>query len=151
MEVYHLGHTKYANQVTGEGARLNGGRWNHVGVPCIYASESQSLCVLEYAANVPLDLMPDNLSFTTYFLPDENIRTIETEDLPKNWNASPAPQQLKDLGTELLRSKKFLALKVPSAIIPSEFNYILNPQHPAFRKVKIKKVSPNEWRKINAN
>ena len=42
MEVYHLGHTKYANQVTGEGARLNGGRWNHVGVPCIYASETRA-------------------------------------------------------------------------------------------------------------
>lgn len=142
MEVYHLGQTRFAEQLSGEGARLNGGRWNHVGTPCLYTSETQALCVLEYAANVPLDLIPDNLSFTTYTLPEDEIKMVLLNELPQNWNTLPAPQEVKNLGTKLLQSKKYLALKVPSALIPSEFNFILNPGHAGFRKVRIKKVAP---------
>ncbi len=64
MEVYHIGSPKYASQLTGEGAKLHGGRWNSIGTPCIYTSESIALCVLEYAANVSIEQMPSLLSIT---------------------------------------------------------------------------------------
>ena len=72
MEVYHIGTKKFANQLTGEGAKLHGGRWNSIGTACIYTAESMSLCVLEYAANVSLHLMPASLSITVYTLPERS-------------------------------------------------------------------------------
>jgi RES domain-containing protein len=139
MEVYHLGLTRFARQLTGEGAKLHGGRWNQIGYPCLYAAESKALCALEYAANVLLEEMPDDLSFTTYFLPDESWAVFHSGDLPTNWKATPAPASTQEWGTKQLQ--KHLAFMVPSVIIPSEYNFIINPLHPEFKKVKIKEVA----------
>lgn len=140
MEVYHLGKTKFANQLTGEGAKLHGGRWNLIGSPCMYASESKALCVLEYLANVKADDMPSSLSITVYSLPDKSWKAFDITDLPKNWFQIPAPEETKRWGTQHLKANKFLALKIPSAILSSEFNFLLNPLHADFKKVKIKEV-----------
>ena len=136
MLVYHLGNTKYANSLTGEGAKLHGGRWNMLGVPCIYTSESKALCVLEYAANLRLEEMPQNISITIYELPPKSWKEISQADLPKNWQEIPAPEETKIFGSEALKEKT-LAIKIPSAIIPSEFNFILNPLANNFNLVKI--------------
>ena len=138
MIVYHLGKTKYARQLNGEGARLNGGRWNAVGQPCIYASEARSLCVLEYAANVYLDEMADELSFSVYEIPDEAWVSFPIKDLPDGWGDPSAPVSVKEWGTTQL--KKSFALRLPSVIIPTEFNFVLNPLHPDFKKLRIKGV-----------
>lgn len=140
MEVFHLGITMYARQLTGEGAKLFGGRWNVIGCPCIYTAGSKALCALEYAANVLLEQMPDDLSFTTYDIPDGSWAVFQTKDLPPGWANSPASLQVKAWGTKHLQNH--LALRLPSIIIPSEFNIILNPLHPDFKKVRIKEVEP---------
>jgi RES domain-containing protein len=140
MEVYHLGRTKFADQLSGEGAKLHGGRWNRIGQPCIYASESKALCILEYAANVSLDLLPFSLSITVYFIPDNSWKQFNENELPKTWNSVPVTSETKEWGTTHLLEKKFLALKLPSVIIPSEYNFIINPLHPDFKKVKIKNI-----------
>lgn len=142
MEVYHLGKTKFADQLTGEGAKLHGGRWNLIGHPCIYTSESRALSVLEYAANVQLEEMPASLSITVYSLPDRSWKEFLISDLPQNWQEVPAPQETKEWGSGHLQAAKILALKIPSVIIPSEFNFILNPLHPDFKKIKIKEILP---------
>lgn len=141
MVVYHLGNSKYARSLTGEGAKLHGGRWNVIGVPCIYTSESIALCVLEYAANVRLEEMPQNLLITTFELPPKSIKEISIASLPKNWQTIPAPEETKSFGTALLKENN-LAVKIPSAIIPSEFNFILNPLANNFNHVKIVSVHP---------
>ncbi len=123
MLVYHLGHTKFAYSLTGEGAKLHGGRWNKIGVPCIYTSESKSLSVLEYAANVRLEEMPVSLSITVYELPEKSWKEISVDQLPKNWQEVPIPEENKLMATELLQSLNILALKIPSIIIPSEYNF----------------------------
>lgn len=138
MIVYHLGRTKYAWHLTGEGAKLNGGRWNTIGQPCIYTSEAKSLCILEYAANVYLDEMTNDLSFTTYEIPDDSSLIFQPKDLPAGWMETPSPIAVREWGTEQLQ--KHLALKLPSVIITSEYNYLLNPLHAEFRKVRIKEV-----------
>lgn len=139
MEVYHLGLTIFAKQLTGEGAKLHGGRWNLIGQPCIYAAASKALCVVEFAANVSLEEMPNDLSFTTYLLPDDSWASFEPEDLPPHWMETPAPGSIKEWGTKQLQ--KHLALQLPSVIIPSESNFILNPLHPNFKKIRIKEVA----------
>lgn len=139
MEVYHLGLTQFARQLTGEGAKLHGGRWNLIGTPCLYTAESKALCALEYAANVLLEEMPEDLSFTAYFLPDESWASFEPADLPANWLETPAPVSIREWGNKHLQNH--LALRLPSVVIPSEFNFILNPLHPEFKKVRLKEVS----------
>ncbi|RYZ29183.1 MAG: RES domain-containing protein [Chitinophagaceae bacterium] len=142
MEVYHIGTKKFASQLTGEGAKLHGGRWNSIGTACLYTAESISLCVLEYAANVSLQLIPASLSITVYTLPEKSWKEFLPDELPKNWQEIPAPVETQEWGSAKLHEANFLALKLPSVIIPSEHNYILNPLHPEFKKVRIKEILP---------
>jgi RES domain-containing protein len=140
MLIYHLGNTKFARALNGEGAKLHGGRWNKIGVPCIYTSESKSLCVLEYAANVRLEEMPSSLSITVYELPEKSWKEINLNDLPTNWQEVPSPEENKQYGSELLQNLNVPALKFPSVIIPSEYNFILNPLATKFEVIKIIEV-----------
>ena len=140
MFVYHLGHTKFARSLNGEGAKLHGGRWNFVGVPCLYTSESKALCILEYAANVRLEEMPSSLSITTYDLPEKGLKELLLTDLSANWQDIPSPEENKRLGSEILKDVNVLAIKVPSVIVPSEFNFILNPFATKFDTIKIADV-----------
>lgn len=140
MDVYHLGTTKFADQLTGEGAKLHGGRWNLIGSACIYTSESKALCVLEYAANVQLEELPASLSITIYNLPDKSWKEFSGKELPENWTQIPVPQETKEWGSFHLQQAKYLALRLPSVVIPSEFNFILNPMHTDFKKIKITEI-----------
>jgi RES domain-containing protein len=142
MELYHIGSQKYAAQLTGEGAKLHGGRWNSIGTKCIYTSESIALSVLEYAANVSIEQMPFSMSITVYTIPGKSWKDFKLSDLPENWQEVPAPVETKIFGSQLLNEAKYLALKLPSVVILSEHNYILNPSHPDFKKIRIKEILP---------
>ncbi|TDE13318.1 RES family NAD+ phosphorylase [Dyadobacter psychrotolerans] len=135
MLVYRIGRTKFAEDLTGEGARLNGGRWNHKLIPCIYTSESRALALLEYTANVNIEDIPRALSVSVFEIPDNEIFEIPLSGLPGDWALSPAPSSAKELGSALLATH--LVVKVPSAIVADEFNYLLNPRHPKSSALKI--------------
>ena len=140
MIVYRISKSQYARDLSGEGSKKFGGRWNHPGIACIYCSESRALAVLEYAANVSLELMPGKLCIVQIEIPDNSWNTIPPSKLPRNWANHPAPPQTRELGTQLLNRMESLCIKIPSAIIPRENNYIINPLHKDFKKVKIKSV-----------
>ncbi|HET7896129.1 MAG TPA: RES family NAD+ phosphorylase [Flavisolibacter sp.] len=142
MQLFHLGNSRYARQLTGEGARLFGGRWNMKGDACIYTSGTRSLCILEYAANVQLDELPPELSMTEYAIPDNLCRIIPGNDLPADWFLLPAPMSSKLFGSALLSDKDCVCFAVPSAIVPAELNYILNPAADQFSQVTIKATEP---------
>lgn len=137
MVVYRVGRTKYCKDLSGEGARLHGGRWNHILCPCIYTSESRALAVLEYTVNVNIDDIPRSLSITTFEIPDAGIQGLSIPSLPGNWTESPAPSSTKDFGTNLLNIAASPILKIPSAVISKEFNFILNPKHADAKDFKI--------------
>ncbi|NII28585.1 RES family NAD+ phosphorylase [Pseudoflavitalea sp. X16] len=130
MIVYRVGKTRYAQDLTGEGARLHGGRWNHKLTACIYTAESRSLATLEYTVNTNIEDIPRSLSITTYEIPDDGILYVRISELPGNWKEAPAPSATKDFGTRLLKEADYPVIRFPSTIIPYEFNYILNPLHP---------------------
>ena len=140
MIVYRIGNAVYAEDLTGNGAKLNGGRWNHIGVPCVYTAESRSLAVLEYSVNVQLAAIRRRLTITTIDTGRASILELSTADLPGNWRDSPAPSSTKDLGSELLKIAGRAIIKIPSIIVPDEFNYILNPVHPTAKAFKILEV-----------
>ncbi|MGZ5254878.1 MAG: RES family NAD+ phosphorylase [Flavitalea sp.] len=137
MIVYRVGKTKFNNDLFGEGARLHGGRWNHILTPCIYTSESRALAVLEYTVNVNIDDIPRSLSISTYEIPNERIQELRISDLPGNWKESPSPASTKDFGTKILKSQESLIIKIPSTVITQEFNYILNPKNAGPKDFKI--------------
>ncbi len=129
MIVYRIGRLKYSKDLSGEGARLNGGRWNHKLTPCLYTSASRSLAILEYTVNVNIDDIPRALSMTTLEIPDKKILRLTIADLPGDWRATPAPASTKDFGTQLLKNNEYAVIQIPSAVIPDENNYLLNPMH----------------------
>ncbi len=139
MIVYRIGRTKYADDLTGEGARLNGGRWNN-GIACVYTSESKALALLEYTVNINIDDIPRALSFTTIEVPDGSIETIALAQLPGNWKDIPAPSSTRSFGTELLKAAKNLIIMIPSTVIPDEWNYLINPAHPESNKCRIVEI-----------
>lgn len=137
IKIYRIGRRKYANDLSGEGARLFGGRWNQKSVPCIYTSESRALALLEFTVNINIDEVPRALCITTIEIPDSSFQIIQEPDLPGNWRKSPAPAETKDFGTDLFKSSSYSVFKIPSTIITDEFNYIVNPLHDDSRHFKI--------------
>ncbi|MGN6352000.1 MAG: RES family NAD+ phosphorylase [Parafilimonas sp.] len=140
MLVYRICKTKFANDLSGEGARLCGGRWNNKLTPCIYTSESRALALLEYTVNINIDDVPRTLSIITLEIPDENILAFEEHELPGDWKDIPAPSSTKKFGTAHLITAKSPVIKVPSTVIHDEFNYILNPRHADSKLFKILEV-----------
>lgn len=141
MLVYRVGKTKHANDLSGEGAKINGGRWNYKSVPCLYTSSSRALSLLEYTVNVNVEEIPRALSITTIEIADSEILIINEELLPGNWKNVPAPTSTQDFGTNLLKTSKKAVFRIPSSVISQEFNYILNPLHINSRNFKIKVIT----------
>lgn len=137
MIVFRIGKTKYKNDLSGEGSRLFGGRWNHKGTACVYTAESRALATLEYTVNVNIDEIPRALSFTKIEIPDGVIVPVLLPDLPGDWRQSPAPSSTKDLGNALLNSNSAVAYKIPSVVVPKEYNILINPLHPDIKLIKI--------------
>lgn len=137
MQVYRVGRTKYANDLTGEGARLFGGRWNNKLTGCIYTSESRALAVLEYTVNVNIDEIPRALSITTYDIPTDELQALAVADLPGDWRQAPAPSSTKNFGTAFLKEAITPVIKIPSCVIIQEYNYLLNPVHAHGKYFKI--------------
>jgi len=141
MLVYRVGKTKHANDLSGEGAKINGGRWNHKSVPCLYTSESRALSLLEYTVNVNVEEIPRALSISTIEIPDSEILIINEDSLPGNWKKVPAPSSTQDFGTHLLQGLKKAVFRIPSSVISEEFNYILNALHFNSRNFRIKSIT----------
>jgi RES domain-containing protein len=141
MLLYRLTRCIYANDLSGAGARLYGGRWNSEGRAMIYLASSRSLAVLEALVHLPPTNIPDEYCMVTIDAPDD-FAGIDEKLLPQNWQDFPDLDILKQMGNVFLFEKRNLLLKVPSAIVNEEFNYLLNPAHTMIQKVKLKNVQP---------
>jgi RES domain-containing protein len=141
VQVFRIAKTGYVHDLSGTGAMLNGGRWNQKGIPLIYAAENRSLATLEYVVHVPLSIIPKNLSIACYETPDDIVpEEISVDDLPKKWRAYPSPSKLAELGSEWALANRSLLLRVPSAIVPSESNILINPKHPEITRITISHI-----------
>lgn len=145
MEVFRIARERYVRDLSGEGARLYGGRWNRRGTALLYTAESRSLAVVEFLVHVPIALAPDDLRIARLALPrDAEADELKPDRLPPGWNRYPAPVALADMGSDWARANKKLILKVPSAVVAGERNILLNPAHKLFPKVKVLDVEPFE-------
>lgn len=119
----------------GQGAKEAGGRWNSVGTAMVYTSEAASLTMLETLVHLHAASLLDSFTLLSVDVPDELIQVIERESLLKNWAASEAPSALADIGDQWVRSGEAVALRIPSALSPVEYNFLLNPAHPEYAKI----------------
>lgn len=140
MIVYRLTKTQFAEDLSGEGARIAGGRWNTKGNAVLYTASSRSLCLNELLVNIPGGVFPERYSMVKIFVPDIIIRQIHADQLPKHWNAFPHANITCRMGDDIYQEKHFPVLRVPSAVIPQEYNYILFPKHPMFEQVFIAEI-----------
>jgi RES domain-containing protein len=144
MIVYRLSHAKYAATLSSSGVA---NRWNTIFQFVIYCSENISLCALELLAHTN-GIRPDGeFKIMHIEIPDKTkITTVEIAQLPQNWFQLQGYAQTQKIGSDWYDSKSTLLMKVPSAIIPSEFNYVINTQHADFlKKVKLLDTKDFFW------
>jgi RES domain-containing protein len=123
--------------LSGEGAKLYGGRWNPPGYSAVYAADSLSLAILEMIVHLEDDEDLDDYIAIPIEFDDTMITTLHTENLPQNWSCLPVSKQTQDIGEKWLEEGQSLILKVPSSVVPNDCNFIINPLHPDFRLLQI--------------
>ncbi|HEX3741793.1 MAG TPA: RES family NAD+ phosphorylase [Terriglobales bacterium] len=127
----------------GEGSYQYGGRWSSPGIRFSYASEHQSLAMLEYFVHLEASDAPPDLVLASADVPDDLPRQrIDVGKLPVNWRDIPAPPELARMGDEFVQLGNGCLLIVPSALVPSENNWLINPLHGEFRKITIRETEP---------
>lgn len=119
----------------GEGARLNGGRWNSVGKSCVYLAGSESLAILEVLVHLNNTQIINDYELYVVEIQDEDIMFLNEHNLPDNWREDPAPQETAEIGDDWLSSHRSVALSIPSTIAIREMNYIININHPKFKEI----------------
>jgi RES domain-containing protein len=139
MELYRITQGKFADDLSGNGSRLFGGRWNSEGVFALYTSSSRSMALLETLAHTPAKMLDaNNYQLITLSVPDGlDVGEIRLSSITDGWDDPDTPLFTKRIGDRFLNEKKTLILAVPCVLVPEELNYILNPMHKDFRKVKI--------------
>ena len=143
ITAYRITQTKHATDAfSGEGGRLTGGRWNPIGSRMVYLSSSLSLATLElFVHTEDYSTLMRLFSSIPVTIDSKFIETPKLKDLPKGWNSPEIMASTQIYGGEWLRSKKSLVLAVPSAVTHSELNYLINPEHPDFAKIKVGDVT----------
>ena len=139
MIVYRISNPLYSKDISGTGAKLLGGRWNSKGIPVLYVSEHVSLAVLEMLVNTKFQDYAISLDLIIIQIPDTaQLTEININKIKKGW--------IEDfgytayIGDEFIKDKQSLLLKIPSAVITEEHNYLINPLHADFKKIKVLEI-----------
>jgi RES domain-containing protein len=127
---------------SGEGARRFGGRWNSPGRAVVYTAGSQALAALEMLVHLDSESLLQQYVAIPVTVPEKWMEKVRLADLPRNWNAYPASRATRAIGDQWLARGSSPVLQVPSTVIPTEANYLLNPAQKHFRRLRIGKARP---------
>ena len=143
MHVFRIANQMHIHDLSGEGARIYGGRWNRKGTNVLYTAESRSLAMLEFLVHLPQTIVPKNFLIAKISIPDNlNVKQVDIKNLPDGWSNYPAPLALSQIGEQWIRDNQTLLLKVPSSIVKNEWNILINPKHKQFNKIKLIDTEP---------
>ena len=144
ITAWRLDKAKHAREAfTGDGARRVSGRWHRQGVPVVYVSESIALSVLEKFVHLGFDGSHIKFVYFNIEIPDSvTVEKLRTADLPDDWTAMPPGDSTKEIGSRWAREAKSAVLRVPSVLVPKSWNYLLNPAHRDFKKIRISDPMP---------
>jgi RES domain-containing protein len=133
-----------ASAFDGEGARVEGGRWNSPGTPMVYTSQSAALAALEMLVHLGRASILHAYVLIPCTLEEAVVSRLDRRRLPKNWRSYPAPPELQLIGDDWVKSGTSAVLEVPSAVIETDSNYLLNPHHGDFRAIRVLDPQPFE-------
>ena len=141
MKVYRVERERYlATTLQGVGAALTEGyRWNSLNNYLVYTAESRALATLEVSVHLDFsEDLPTDRFYVEIEIPDDiEILELSIDELPENWDSKPPILETQFIGDDFVSQKNAAVLKVPSAIVPPEFNYLINPNHPDSAKIKV--------------
>lgn len=141
MKVYRIERDKYLDTtLQGVGAALTEGyRWNSLNTYLVYTAESRALATLEVSVHLDFaEDLPSDRFYVEIEIPDDiEILELSIDELPENWDSKPPILETQFIGDDFVSQNNAAVLKVPSAIVPPEFNYLINPRHPDSKKIKV--------------
>ena len=141
MIVFRIEREKYLKTtLAGIGASMsNGYRWNSINSKLVYTAESRALATLEVSVHLDLsEDLPTDRYYVEIEIPDDlTIQEVKIEDLPEDWDSKPPTLITQTIGDDFVNQNESAILKVPGSIVPQEFNYLINPNHPDARKIKV--------------
>ncbi|WP_264524628.1 RES family NAD+ phosphorylase [Flavobacterium sp. N502536] len=141
MKVFRIEREKYlSTTLAGIGASMSEGfRWNSLNTRMVYTAESRALATLEVSVHLDLsEDLPLDRFYVEIEIPDDiTIQEVQLEDLPEDWNSKPPIVITQTIGDDFIDYNEASVLKVPSCIVPQEFNYLINPTHPDSKKIKV--------------
>ena len=139
MKVYRVERVKYLKTtLSGTGASMSKGyRWNSLNTKIVYTAESRALATLEVSVHLDLaEDLPEDRYYVEIEIPDDIvILEVEIQDLPDDWNSKPPSLTTQAIGDDFVFENESAILKVPSSIVPQEYNYLINPDHPDSKKI----------------
>jgi len=140
MEVFRIALSKFAGELKATGFE---NRWNYKGQKVIYAAASRSLACLECLVHSSGEALSQYFHIMVIHVPDDlDVENVNTSKLPKDWNARARSEACQSIGSDWIVSQGSPLLRVPSAIIRNEYNYIININHPHFSRVKLVATEP---------
>lgn len=149
MKVYRIERKKYLKTtLTGVGASMTKGyRWNSLNTRLVYTSESRALATLEVSVHLDLsEDLPEDRFYVEIEIPDDIIISeVSLKDLPDGWDLKPPSQITQFIGDDFVFENVTAILKVPSCIVPQEFNYLINPNHADAKRIKVIIHSPVQF------
>ena len=139
MEAYRLSKQIYASTLSGKGAAIKGARWNSIGIEIIYTAANRSLAMAEVAVHFSLATLPSDYMMVTIHIPDDiSVLKLNIADLPTDWNTFPHPSTTQAIGDQFISDNKYCVLQIPSTVTQGDYNLLINPNHPDFKRIKIK-------------
>ncbi|SMD44289.1 RES domain-containing protein [Aquiflexum balticum DSM 16537] len=142
MNFFRLCSSRYAEDLSGKGAELYGGRWNSIGTPVVYTASSRALAMAEVAVHLHIQKIPKDMAMVELYIPEDSITSLPFQELNKDWEKFPYSIQSQNLGDKFFQENRFLGLKVPSAVATGDFNFLINPRHVEIQKIKVVNISP---------
>jgi len=124
---------------TGDGARVHGGRWNSKGVAVVYTADSLALASIEMIINLPAPKLLQKYVRISAQISSDLVSDLPEVDLPEDWNSRPISPSTRAIGDSWVKKQSSAVLRVPSIVVPDEYNYLLNPAHPDFAKIEVGK------------
>lgn len=137
MIVFRLSSSRYAEDLSGRGAELYGGRWNSIGTPAVYTASSRALAMAEVAVHLHIQKVPKDMMMVELYLPEDSITSLPFQELKNDWQMFPYSIQTQQIGDNFVRENRFLVLMVPSAVVNGDFNFLINPRHVELPKVNV--------------
>lgn len=147
MRIFRLTKAKYRDTAfTGYGALRSAGRWHPAGIPIVYASDTPASALLEVIVYTEASSLLTHAYalFTIDFEPEQHLLVLESAVWPEDWRRLAWPRSTQQIGARWFEDQDSVILQVPSAIVPQQHNYLINPQHPHFQALKIEGPVPFE-------